>query len=52
MALVMEFDKSKADSKKVTKISQNLESLNERVKYIAVIQNELSNLLVPIRDTI
>ena len=33
----MEFEKTKADSKKVNKINQNLDSLNERVKYLAVI---------------
>ena len=52
LCLVRDMGEVKADRKNLEKTNGCIDNLNERVKYLAVLQNELAMILEPIKNSV
>ena len=51
LTLLRDIGEAKADNIELNKTNSCIDSLNERVKYLAVLQNELAMILEPIKNS-
>ena len=52
MTVLNRLNEIKANRHELVKTNDVIDNLNERVKHMSVLQNELAEMLVPVRDSI